>query len=154
MVDKQRLYDLLVASLEEDFGSKENIAETSRDTACELEGRNQSRYDTMRIETSWVASGLDKRAEEARRELVIARSFRLPERNGRITNGSYVECSVNGAREDYFILPFYGGRDVDDGEVEYLVVTPETPLAKELIGRSDGDEFDLRGRHYTIVEHS
>ena len=153
MVDKQRLYKSLIDSLEENCERMKTIGETSRDAACELEGRNQSRYDTMRIETSWVASGLDKRVQEVRKELAIAHSFSLPQTNGTVTIGSYVSCAVEGQKENYFILPFCGGRDVEDEDCEYLIVTPESPIAQMLMGKKDGEGFELRGRKYLVKEH-
>jgi transcription elongation GreA/GreB family factor len=49
----------------------------------------------------------------------------------------------------YFIGPRAGGTEVDVGGAAVLVITPQSPLGRQLMGRQQGDrlQLDLGGKH-------
>lgn len=76
------------------------------------------------------------------------RGLRLPDAPERAALGCVVGIGPpDGPSERlYFILPVCGGMEipVQDDARSIRVVTPETPVAKALLGKSLGDEVRLR----------
>jgi transcription elongation GreA/GreB family factor len=54
-----------------------------------------------------------------------------------------------------FLGPDAGGLRVGDGQAECIVITPESPLGRELLGKVCDDEIQVdqgeSGRTYTVV---
>ena len=57
--------------------------------------------------------------------------------------GAYVELEQKGQRDAYFIGPKAGGTELDFDGQEVLVITPQSPLGAQLVGRKQGDQLKL-----------
>jgi transcription elongation GreA/GreB family factor len=55
-----------------------------------------------------------------------------------------VELETRGERMLYFFGPVSGGLEVRVKETEVLVITPESPLGQELVGKKVGDRIKLQ----------
>ena len=51
------------------------------------------------------------------------------------------EVKVGSERTFYFVAPGKGGLEVQHDGHEVVVITPQAPLAQELMGRRRGDRF-------------
>ena len=57
--------------------------------------------------------------------------------------GAFVEVEVNGEKSAYFIGPKAGGTEVMHDRREVLVITPESPLGQQLMGKKQGEVMKL-----------
>jgi transcription elongation GreA/GreB family factor len=54
-----------------------------------------------------------------------------------------VELESDGEHSFYFIGPRAGGTEVAYGKKEILVITPQSPLGEQLLGRKQGERPQL-----------
>jgi hypothetical protein len=149
-MDRQKILEQIICSLEKKYLGLKKSQESERNIVSGLEGRNMSRYDTMRIEGSWVVDGMKKEQDQLLKELTYAKGFKLPEYSSNITLGSLVLISTPQFQEQYFILPFYGGYETVFRNNSLIVITPLSPIAKILIGKTIFEEFEFNNLRYKI----
>lgn len=108
----------------------------------------KSKREVFGQESAYLANALSLNIKERELELRTLQSLRLPERPERAALGCLVGLGMHGALETvYLILPVCGGMELSGGESgrPIRVVTPATPVAKALLGKSQGDEVRLPG---------
>jgi hypothetical protein len=97
--------------------------------------------------------GQSKAAEEAAQD--VAQFSALPVRDlgagEPISLGALVRLEGRGGSH-YFIGPRAGGTEVDVGGDPVLVITPQSPLGRQLMGRKQGDtlQLDLGGKRSEV----
>ena len=57
--------------------------------------------------------------------------------------GALVELEHGGEKSFYFIGPRAGGTEVLHDKKEILVITPQSPLGEQLMGKKSGDQPQL-----------
>jgi transcription elongation GreA/GreB family factor len=109
----------------------------------------KSKREVAGIEASYLANALAGQIEERQSWLRILRSLRLPEAPPRVVLGSLVGVGPEGgpATRHYLLLPVCGGLEVEaaEGGPPVRVITPETPLARALLGKAAGESVPLHG---------
>jgi len=60
-----------------------------------------------------------------------------------ISLGALVELEQGGERSFYFLGPRAGGTEVVQDKKEILVITPQSPLGEQLVGKKSGDRPQL-----------
>ena len=113
-------------------------------------GAMESRYDTFKEEAQYLHAGHMKRQVGLENELALLASFaiRLDEvskvASSEITMGSLI-CldDESGSSQNYFIVPGGGGRRLDITNIILTSLGIDSPLARALIGRVEGDEVEV-----------
>jgi hypothetical protein len=90
-MNKTAIYNNLINFMQQYVENEKRITEEARNSAAQLPGRNETRYDSLRTENGWVVNGMSKRTNELETQLSIARAFRLNLNLSEITEGSYVK---------------------------------------------------------------
>ena len=158
MMSKEELLRAIVAALAADLDTLTAAAREAHAAATHEECIPDNKYDTTALEASYVAQGQANRAAEIRRALERYRALPLrpfgEETPIRLTALVTLE-SEDGRCTRVFVGPDAGGLKVGDGETECIVITPESPLGRELIGRVCGDEVEVdqggSRKVYTVV---
>lgn len=129
------------------------FAQTAQATHAEAtheENKAEDKYDTRGLEASYLAMGQAKQAEETALavqafEALALRNF-LPD--DVISLGAAVVVETRGRPSHYFIGPRAGGTEVKHEGQAVTVITPNSPLGRQLMGRRRGDTLtlDLGGR--------
>lgn len=146
---KEKLLKIIKESLKKDYQSITEIVNDYVKDAQGMEGRNASRYDTMRIETSWTAASQSARAKKLEHEIKLADIYN-PINTTIIKNGSLVEINNDDKKNYYFILPFAGGKSIEYQGNKITVLNLQAPLAKEIIEHKKGDTITLNNRQHYI----
>lgn len=132
----QRIIDRLAHDLDVFF----TAAKTSHEAATDKENLPDNKYCTLALEASYVAQGQANRAQELRQSLDAYKRLILAPENGVICLTSLVTVEAgDGAHKTVFIGPLEGGLRIADGLDEIMVITPASPLGRELIGKQCGD---------------
>ncbi len=136
-MDKRALVDLIIAHLTAELGRFANAARSAQAEATNEQSKAENKYDTRGLEASYLAHGQSRQAREtevARQQFanLALRDFGAKDA---IDLGALVE--INGTL--YFIGPSAGGTEVTHEGREVLVITPQSPLGQELIGKRCGD---------------
>ena len=137
----QKITDKLVAELEVYF----RAAHASRTEATHESSKAENKYDTRGLEASYLARGQSKQAAEL--EAAIAEFEKLGARKfaagDGIAVGALVELEHGGENSLYFVGPRAGGTEILHDRKEILVITPQSPLGGQLLGRKQGERPQL-----------
>ena len=137
----QKITDKLVAELEIYF----RAAQFSRAEATHESNKAENKYDTRGLEASYLARGQSKQAAEL--EAAIAEYQKLGVKKfadgDAIAVGALVELEHGGENSIYFVGPRAGGTEILHDRKEILVITPQSPLGEQLMGKKSGQEPQL-----------
>lgn len=153
-MNKKALLDQLIDILKKNIEIQRKSFESARQTSLEAPGRMQSRYDTMGIESAWVADGLAKSLIEKEKSVTQLESFKFGDTVNRVCLGSVVGISSGESlsKEYFFILPTASGYQLCENVITITTLTPTTPVGKALIGKQIGEDIEIQiPRHRTIV---
>ncbi|MBJ6798935.1 GreA/GreB family elongation factor [Geomonas sp. Red259] len=132
-----------------------NAAKMAHEAAIHEENIPDNKYDTLSLEASYVAQGQANRAQELKHALQTYQHLTLQPfgENDNIRLTALVTLrDESGTTKTFFIGPREGGLKLQlDGE-EIMVITAASPLGSQLIGKSVGDDVELGGSCYEIVE--
>jgi len=144
-MNKRTLIRKIVARLTEELQVCFRAANASRAEAKHEQNKAEDKYDTRGLEASYLARGQSRQAAEI--ESAIAEFEKLAVRkfgNGEaIDPGALVELETGGEHSFYFIGPRAGSMEVVHEKREILVITPQSPLGEQLIGKKQGDQPQL-----------
>jgi transcription elongation GreA/GreB family factor len=153
--DKSELRKKIVASLVESLEVLDKAARASHAEATHESSRAENKYDTRGLEAAYLAGAQAKQAREildsiARYEKLIIKAFAPGDA---IDLTALVELETDGARSLYFIGPKNGSLEVRHGRQEIMVITPESPLGQNLLGRKDGERWTTRLNGAPVTYH-
>lgn len=145
-MNKTLLLKQIVAALSESLEVLERAARASHVEATHESSRAESKYDTRGLEAAYLAGGQARQAKEILDSIKIygsltARDFAPGEL---IDITAVVKLETDGKPGLYFIGPKSGGVEVNfDGE-EITVITPQSPLGQNLVGKKAGQGWTTK----------
>ncbi len=148
-MNKSALRDAIVDQLRAELALQTGAALLARDEAISEESRAENKYDTHSQEAAYLAEGQARQAAEIEASLAHYTSLSLPEfsATATIALGALVELSSpTGKHSWYFIGPRAGGSEVRLNGRSVLVVTPQSPFGRQLVGRQVGEMVTAAGR--------
>ncbi len=153
-MNKRDLLARIIAQLSTELQQITTAALATHAEATDEENKAEDKYDTRGLEASYLAHGQSKAAEEAAQAVAQfqALSVRDLAAGEPISLGALVRLEGRGTNH-YFIGPRAGGTEIDvDGADPVLVITPQSPLGRQLMGRKQGDilQLDLGGRRSEV----
>jgi transcription elongation GreA/GreB family factor len=144
-MNKRAIIKKIIAKLVGELEIYFRAAQFSRAEATHESSKAESKYDTRGLEASYLARGQSKQAAEL--EAAIAEFEKLPVKkygaNDPIGLGALVELENGGENFIYFIGPRAGGTEVLHDKTEILVITPQSPLGEQLLGKKSGERPQL-----------
>ncbi|WP_438482988.1 transcription elongation factor GreAB [Oleiharenicola lentus] len=143
-MNKSTILALIIEKLSAELKLLTSAALATHAEATDEENKAEDKYDTRGLEASYLAHGQSKAAEEA--ALALAQFQALPSRS--LAAGEPISLGAlvivqNKGRSCYFVGPRAGGTEVEVDGNEILVITPQSPLGRQLMGRKQGDSFQL-----------
>jgi transcription elongation GreA/GreB family factor len=164
---KALLVASLLAKLEEELANMRRAAKDAREAATHEEAKPENDKDTRALEASYLAGAQAARVRELEGAVKAIGGMQLLELAGKAVQASAVVTveDEDALRQIYFVAPFGGGVVLGgaEGAASVQVVTPQSPLGRALLGRTEGDVIEVRGgavpqargqklREMTIVE--
>jgi transcription elongation GreA/GreB family factor len=137
----QAILDRLAAELELYF----RAARAAHAEATHEQSKAENKYDTRGLEASYLARGQSRQAAEIaealkRYEALPVRDFGTDEP---IDLGALVEIEMKGEKSCYFMGPCAGGTEIEFEKKEILVITPQSPVGQQLMGKRQGERFTM-----------
>lgn len=131
-------------TLTADLNTLTAAAKTAHAAATHAECLPDNKYDTTGLEASYIAQGQANRAQDIRQSLERYRKLSIrtfdDETPIRLTALVTIEAD-DGTCRQVFLGPDAGGLKLADGDAECIVITPESPLGRALLGKVCGDEI-------------
>jgi hypothetical protein len=144
-VKKKALLKKIVAALTAEKEASMTAARAAHAEATHEQNRADNKYDTRGLEASYLARGQSRQVAEA--ALAIERFEMLPLKDfgpaDPIDLAAFVELSSKSGSSYYFIGPCSGGTEVTQDKKEVLVITPQSPLGQQLVGKKQGDKLQI-----------
>ena len=143
---KALLVKQIIASLTESLGVLEKAARASHEEATHESSKAESKYDTRGLEAAYLAGGQARQAKEIldsikAYEALATREFAAGEP---IELSALVELEADGTSSAYFIGPRNGGLEIKHKRQEIMVITPQSPLGQNLMGRRAGESWTAK----------
>ena len=148
-MNKTDLLRLIIEQLSQDLGVQFNAALAAHEASTHEENIPDNKYETLALEASYVAQGQANRAQEIRRALETYKQLSLQHYDDHSAIGLTALVTLAGEDDTsrtFFIGPLEGGMKLVDNlpGMEIVVITPASPLGRDLIGRGVGDPVRLR----------
>ena len=149
---KPALLKAIIARLDAELALSLHAARTAAAGATDEQNKAENKYDTRGLELSYLAAGQGRKIAEAEATLAQFRTLELRDfgpldpidLSALIT----LESRAADAQPLYFLAPRGGGTEVRHAGREVLVITPQSPLGQQLLGRRKGDRISF-GRDAT-----
>ena len=147
-MNKLILRDAILAQLRAELARQTRAAWLARDEATNEESRAESKYDTHGQEAAYLAEGQARLAVEVEESISLYATLALPDfaPDGAIALGALVGVESSTGPMWYFLGPRAGGLELEVGGQKILVVTPASPLGRQLLGRHRGDSIAAPGK--------
>jgi len=143
---KRELVEKIIAHLTAEVELYAAAARAAHAEATHEQSRADNKYDTRGLEASYLARGQSRQLAET--EQAIEQYRKLPLRDlgpeDPIDLGALVRLTARSRKACYFIGPCAGGTEIPltDGE-ECLVITPQSPLGRQLMERRQGEKLQI-----------
>ena len=151
---KRLVIQKIIETLQSELETYVRAAKFSHAEATAEENRAENKYDTRGLEASYLATGQANKVAELEESLVAFEALkeRTFDEDDGIDVVALIEISQDGERAHYFIGPSAGGTEIEIGETEVLVITPQSPLGSQLKGAKQGSKMkvDLAGRKQLV----
>ncbi len=144
-MNKHTLVEKIIAQLAAELEAYARSARAAHAEATHEQSKAENKYDTRGLEASYLARGQSRQAaetEEARRQFAAIEVRAFGSGEG-IDVGALIEIEGRGGRTCYFLGPRAGGTEIEHEGREVLVITPQSPLGRQLIGRKQGESWPL-----------
>jgi len=144
-MNKKELLTQLIDHLQQEIDATLTSANDAHALASHEQSKPENQYDTLALEAAYLAHGQSKRIAEVQRQVMLLNHFEFTQYNdeSRITMGALVCIQENETLQWFWLLPVAGGVRLKANESEVRTLTPDTPLAKKLLGHYLGDELVL-----------
>jgi len=148
MITKRTIVQQVIKLLGQELENLAGVSRSMHADASDEQSKAEDQYDTRGLETAYLASSQARLATETEAALAAYQSLTLRKfaPADPIALTALVELESRGARDLYFIGPRRGGLEVLHHGTEVFVITPETPLGQQLVGKQAGDRVKLQTR--------
>jgi len=146
VIDKREILGLVRDRVSADLETMSAAQRLVVDGATHEENRPENDKDTRALEQSYLARGQAQRVVELQDALNQLKALELRSftAESRIALGALVALDDGKELVHYFIAPAGGGVRVTLASAEVRVVTPQSPIARALLGKQEGDDFELK----------
>jgi transcription elongation GreA/GreB family factor len=145
-MNKTQLLQQIVASLNERLGVLVKAAQASHAEATHESSKAENKYDTRGLEASYLAGGQARQAKDILDSIKLYQALAVRDfaPGDAINVTALVELASDGARSTYFIGPKHGGLEIEFQGKEVTVITPQSPLGQNLMGKKAGQRWTTK----------
>ena len=144
-VNKRALVDKIIQRLAAEVEGFSKAARAAHAEATHEQSKAEDKYDTRGLEASYLARGQSRQAAEIEQAILEFQALLLREfaPGEPIDIGAFVELTGKHEKSYYFLGPRAGGTEVVHDGKDILVITPQSPLGQQLVGKKQGDRIKL-----------
>jgi len=152
-MDKARLRTAILEKLQTELETITRAALTSRDEATHEESKPENQYDMHAQEAAYLAEGQARLAAELNETLALYNALQLPAwaTTAPVSIGAVVTLESAQRTARYFMGPRSGGMELTVDGLEITVVTPASPLGRQLLGAKLNAVVQLPGRGGSVA---
>lgn len=153
---KEKIIAEVIAHLEKILKVMETAAQVAAEAATHEESKAEDKYDTRGLEASYLAGGQARRAEEIRHQITFYKSLKVKALGKKpvVSPMALVELETDSKKSTLFLVATAGGMSVNVDNIALQIISPDSVLGGELMGKSEGESFETeiakRLRNYKI----
>jgi hypothetical protein len=151
-IDKAELRDRILAQLREQLEVLAAAARSSRDEATDGENRQEGKFDMRAQSAAYLAAGQSQLADELAQAIAAYQALDIsplpPDSPAAL--GALVSLDFGGQISRILLGPGRGGLEVALGAETITVVTPASPLGRQLLGQKPGQDLGGRRRIQSV----
>lgn len=140
-MDKKVVIELIVAALVRDLRVLVSSVQASNEEASHEQNKPENKYDTRALEASYLARGQSRQVVELERAIQEFQTLSAAPwpADEPIDVGALLVVK-SGRDEDVYLLgPKAGGVEVVCNGATVTVITPQSPIGRLLVGRTQGE---------------
>ena len=143
-IDKRALVQQLRDEIARTIDVLARAANEAREAATHEEAKPENDKDTRAVEAAYLAGAQAERARDLGRADAALKALSLQRfaPGAVISASALIELDQDGAVSHYFLAPHGGGMRVTVNGLTVTVLTPQSALGRELLGRAEGDAFE------------
>ena len=149
-MNKRSLHEEILRHLSAEVEMMTKAALATHAEATDDENKAEDKYDTRGLEASYLAHGQSRAAEEAAQAVAQFRALPVKDfsTGDPVSLGALVNVETRGRPAWYFVGPRAGGTEIEWDGRNVMVVTPQSPLGRQLVGKAEGAmlQLDVGGR--------
>jgi len=140
-VNKTAILTAIVEALRAEFDTLHSTSQKTRAAGNDAESKAEGKYDTRSTEDNYLADGLARQALATAQAAAAYEKFAPPAFGPEtpIDLGALVQLSLPDETHWFFLGPAGGGIEVTCDGMPITVLTPESPLGRQLLGLKSGD---------------
>lgn len=147
-MNRKTAIDLIIRALEARFETARAAAQQAREAAINEESVAETKYDTFGLESSYLAHGQSQRVIECENDwLQFSRQVTIEnDANDKVVLWSLIRLvPLNEALSlrYFFISNIAGGLSLQYLYSSLVLISPETPVGKILLGQEEGECISL-----------
>ena len=152
-MDKVALCQAVIAQLEAELAGLIAAANASKAEATDQDSRQEGKFDMRGQSAAYLAEGQAKLAAELAPAIAAYRNLKTdPLPSGSVAVlGAIVTLEAQKRKTVYFIGPARGGIDIELAGTTVTVITANSPLGRQLIGKRVGDAVTAGARPAVIL---
>jgi transcription elongation GreA/GreB family factor len=141
---KEEIVELIRANLRAKLDRLAKAAMDAHAAATDPGSKAESKYDTRNLEESYLATGQARQVKELGETLRNFENLRLRDfsKGEEIGAGALVEVERDSAKLLFLLAPASGGLEIELNGREITLLSPESPLYRNLSGKRVGDRLD------------
>ena len=145
-IKKTELLARIVEALHNNLTVLTKAARAAHAEATHESSKAENKYDTRGLEAAYLAGGQARQAREILESIKVFGSLQVKEFGPAdpIDLSAVVELETDGAIGMYFIGPRSGGLEVEYKGTEIMVITPQSPLGQQLMGKKVGQRWTTK----------
>lgn len=154
-MNKQNLQQQLLEQLEGLLNEAELAATNARLAAVDEQSKAETQYDTLAIESAYLAEGQSRRIDELNEAVSLVANMPLYPCDT-VKLGALFSIEFEDTNEEQFLLaPAGAGQQLIYGSELVKVITPNAPLARSCLNKLIDDEIMItisnNERHGSII---
>jgi hypothetical protein len=145
-IDKALVIQSLLAHIRADIEAITDAQRRTQDSVTHEEARSEHSKDTRATESSYLARGLAERMSQLHEAAAKVAAMRPKQFNEAdpIQPGALVILDGPQGSVCYFLAPAGGGVRLEFDSLSVLVVTPEAPIGRALLGKEVDDDVIVK----------
>jgi transcription elongation GreA/GreB family factor len=147
-MQKSAVRDAIVDQLQRELALQARAAHDAREQATSEESKSEGKYDMRGQEAAYLAEGQARQAAEIVEALTLYHGLDLAAwpAGAPAGIGALITLEARGRTQHFFLGPRKGGLEAEADNGRFTVVTPASPLGRQLVGKHLGATVQLPGR--------
>jgi transcription elongation GreA/GreB family factor len=140
-VNKSAVRQGILDQLRNELAVQTRAAQVSREEATSEESRAENKYDMHSQEAAYLAEGQARLAAEIAENILLYETLNISPvpKDGLVALGAAVAVEQGNDCTWFFMGPRAGGIQVEVDGITIFVLTPQSPVGRELMGKRVGD---------------